>query len=114
MVILRGEIWWASLPEPTGSGPGYRRPVVVVQDDRFNDSRISTVIVAALTSNLRLGEAPGNVFLHHQESNLPNDSVINVSQILTIDKSLLAERVGQLNSETTGLLNDGLRLVVGI
>lgn len=114
MVIRRDEIYWASLPEPVGSGPGYRRPVVVVQDNRFNDSRIGTVIVAAVTSNLHLSEAPGNVFLSSHDSGLPHNSVVNVSQLLTVDKSLLSERVGPLSSEFIRSIDDGLRLVIGL
>ena len=92
----RGEIWWANLPEPVGSEPGYRRPVLIIQDDTFTQSRISTVIVAIITSNLRLAEAPGNVLLPSAASGLPKDSVANVSQILTLDKTFLVERVGSL------------------
>lgn len=114
MVIRRGEIYWASLTQPTGSGPGYRRPVVVVQDNRFNDSRISTVVVAAVTSNLRLAEAPGNVYLPRDDSGLPQDSVVNVSQLLTVDKSLLSERVRWLSPNLMRLVDDGLRLVIGL
>ena len=113
-MIRRGEIYWASLTQPTGSGPGYRRPVVIVQDNRFNDSRISTVVVAAVTSNLRLAEAPGNVYLPKDGSGLPQDSVVNVSQLLTIDKALLSERTGELSPEFFRLLDDGLRLVIGL
>ncbi len=87
--MRRGELWWASLSDPLGSAPGFRRPVVVIQCDSFNESRINTVVVAAVTSNLRLAKTPGNVLLDSGESNLPRDSVVNVSQILTIDKSFL-------------------------
>ena len=92
----RGEIWWASLDEPEGSGPGYRRPVLIVQSDEFNQSRIRTVVVIALTSNLKLAEAPGNVLIPRRQTGLPKDSVANVSQILTIDKDFLTEQVGAL------------------
>ena len=87
--MRRGELWWASLSDPLGSAPGFRRPVVVIQCDPFNESRINTVVVAAVTSNLRLAKTPGNVLLDSGESNLPRDSVVNVSQIMTIDKSVL-------------------------
>ena len=112
--MRRGEIWWASLPEPSGSGPGYPRPVVIIQDNRFNDSRINTAIVAVVTSNLGLAEVPGNVFLSIDESGLPKDSVVNVSQILTIDKALFTERVGLLPPETMAAVDGGLRLALGL
>ncbi len=114
MVIGRGQIWWAGLPDPRGSEPGYRRPVVVVQADSFNVSRIKTVLVAAITSNLRLAQAPGNVTLPQQESGLPKDSVINVSQLLTLDKSFLQEKVGTLRKQRLNTLEDGLRLVLSL
>lgn len=110
--MYRGEIWWANLPDPIGSEPGYRRPVLVIQDDTFNQSNINTLIIAVITSNLRLANAPGNIFLASQESGLPRDSVINVSQILTIDKSLLTERVGSLSSNLQADVDEGLRLVL--
>ena len=110
--MYRGEIWWANLPDPTGSEPGYRRPVLVIQDDTFNQSNINTLIIAVITSNLRLADASGNIFLSRQDSGLPRDSVINVSQILTIDKSLLTERVGSLSSNLQEDVDEGLRLVL--
>lgn len=110
--MYRGEIWWANLPDPTGSEPGYRRPVLVIQDDTFNQSNINTLIIVVISSNLRLANAPGNVFLSSQESDLPRDSVINVSQILTIDKSLLTERVSSLSSNLQADVDEGLRLVL--
>ena len=112
--MRRGEIWWASLPDPQGSGPGFRRPVLVVQDNPFNESRIRTVVVAAVSSNLRLGEAPGNILLHQDESRLPRDSVINVSQILTVDKAFLAEQVSVLPAEVIVRVDAGLKLVLGL
>ncbi len=112
--MIRGEIWWADLGLPQGSGPGFRRPVVIIQDDAFNRSRISTVIVASITSNLALAEAPGNVFLDVRESNLPKDSVINVSQIATLDKLCLIEKAGELPPDTLTELNQGLELVFGL
>ena len=112
--MRRGEIRWASLPAPQASGPGYRRPVVVVQSDQFNESRISTVIIAILTANLDLAGAPGNILLDRRESNLPSDSVINVSQVLTVDKSFLTEPVGRLSAQTMITMDAGLRLVMGL
>ena len=92
-MITRGEIWWAELEDPRGSEPGFRRPVVVVQADSFNRSQIGTVLVVAITSNLELAEAPGNVTLSRRASRLPRKSVVNVSQILTLDKGFLAKKV---------------------
>ncbi len=114
LVVRRGEIWWASLPAPQGSGPGYRRPIVVVQSDQFNESRISTVVIAIITSNLRLAAAPGNMLLDRYESGLPRDSVLNLSQVLTVDKSFLTERVGILSAQTISAMDAGLKLVMGL
>ena len=110
----RGEVWWASLPEPMGSGPGARRPVIVVQANEFNASRIHTVIVAVITSNLRLAAAPGNVLCQARETGLPRDSVVNVSQLITVDKSLLTERVRMLPARTLRQVEAGLRLVLSL
>jgi mRNA interferase MazF len=112
--MLRGEIWWASLPVPRGSEPGYRRPVVIVQSDAFNRSEISTIVVAAISSNLRLADAPGNIFLKRRDSKLPKESVINVSQILTLDKRYLAEKVGQLSTKHMRELDEGLKIALSI
>ena len=94
--MQRGEIWWASLPLPTKSGPGYRRPVLVMQSDDFNASRINTVIVVSITSNLRVAHAPGNVLCRKRQTKLSKDSVVNVSQVATVDKTLLTERISNL------------------
>src|SRR5215472_7446219 len=94
--LQRGEVWWADLPQPRRSEPGYRRPVVVVQADSFNRSRIQTVIVAVITSNVELAQAPGNVLLPARSAGLPRDSVVNVSQLLTLDRSFLTEPAGTL------------------
>jgi mRNA interferase MazF len=112
--MKRGEVWWATLPEPERSGPGYRRPVLVVQADAFNRSRIRTVLVAVLTSNLRLALAPGNVLLQSRDTGLPKDSVVNISQVITVDKSLLTEQVGAIRAAKLNAVNDGLRLVLGL
>jgi len=96
VVIQRGEIYWANLPEPTGSEPGYRRPVLVIQSDDFNRSRIATAIVVVITSNLKLAEAPGNVLLPKKATGLSKDSVANISQVLTVDKRFLTEKIGDL------------------
>jgi mRNA interferase MazF len=110
--VRRGEIWWADLPQPPGSGPGHVRPVVVVQADSFNESRIQTVIVAAVTTNLNLEKAPGNLMLRARDSGLPRDSVVNVSQLLTIDRSLLRDFVGRVPARKMGELDRGLRTVL--
>ena len=112
--MRRGEVWWASLPEPTGSGPGFRRPVLVVQSNSFNQSRISTVVVAVVTSNVALAEAPGNIHLAKSEAGLPRASVVNVSQLLTIDRALLTLRVKALSGQTMARVDEGLRLVMGL
>ncbi len=110
--MYRGEIWWANLPDPVGSEPGYRRPVLVIQDDTFTQSQISTVIVVIITSNIRLAEAPGNVLLPRGVSGLSRDSVVNVSQIFTIDKTFLAERIGSLPDYLQEEIDEGLRTVL--
>ncbi len=112
--MRRGEIWWASLGEPDGSGPGYRRPVLIVQSDDFNRSRISTVIVVALTSNIALAQAPGNVLLKARHAGLAKDSVVNVSQVITVDKQCLTEKVKKVEPSTMAEVDNGLRLVLAI
>lgn len=112
MVIERGDVWWAELDRPDGSEPGYRRPVLVVQSDAFNRSRIRSVIVIACTSNMRLLDAPGNVLLPMAESGLPRDSVLNVSQLLTIDRERLQERSGTVDMATMLQVEAGLHLVL--
>ena len=110
--MYRGEVWWANLPDPVGSEPGYRRPVLVIQDDTFTQSRISTVIVVIITSNIRLAEAPGNVILPCGVSGLSRDSVANVSQIFTIDKTFLVERIGSLPDYLQEDVDEGLRTIL--
>jgi mRNA interferase MazF len=110
--MYRGEIWWANLPNPVGSGPGYRRPVLVVQDDTFTQSRISTVIVVIITSNIQLAEAPGNVLLPREVSDLSRDSVANISQIFTVDKTFLVERIGSLPDYLQEEVDEGLRAIL--
>ena len=110
----RGEIWWAELPDPTASEPGFRRPVVIVQGNAFNRSRIRTVIAVVLTSNLRLAEAPGNVMVPASDSGLPKDSVANVSQVITVDRTFLTERCGRLRAHSIKSIDDGLRLVLSL
>lgn len=112
--MKRGEVWWASLPSPAGSGPGMRRPIVVVQSNPFNDSRIATVVIAVVTSNLALAEAPGNVRIVKSDSGLRKASVVNVSQVLTIDRTLLTDRIRALPAHLMQRVDAGLRLVLGL
>ena len=113
MVIAQGDVWWANLPMPKGSAPGYRRPVVVVQGDALNRSRISTVVCVPLTSNVKWANAPGNLFLSQRASGLPKDSVANVSQVVTLDKQTLTERVGKLSKPKLDLVLSGIDVVLG-
>lgn len=110
--MYRGEIWWADLPNPIGSEPGYRRPVLIIQDDTFTQSLIRTVIVVIITSNLELANAPGNVLLPRDATGLSRDSVANVSQIFTVDKVFLTERVGLLPVSLQEEVDEGLRTVL--
>lgn len=112
--MRRGELWWAALPEPRGSEPGYRRPVAIAQSDDFTKSRIETVIVASITTNTRLAFAPGNVFLRRREAGLRRDSVINVSQLLTVNKADLTECIGRLSPRRLEEFESGLRLVLAL
>jgi mRNA interferase MazF len=113
-VVIRGDIWWADLLQPQGSEPGYRRPVHIVQADEITASRIQTVLVVALTSNTRLAEAPGNVFLPKEMTGLSKDSVANVTQVLTIDKDFLTEQAGVVGRLHMRQIEDGLRLVLSL
>jgi mRNA interferase MazF len=113
VVISQGEVWWADLPAPAGSGPGFRRPVVVVQGDGLNRSRIATVICVPLTSNLKWALAPGNVRLSARITGLPKESVANVSQIIAIDKEFLRARVGKLSLPKLQLLLSGIDVALG-
>jgi mRNA interferase MazF len=114
VVVQRGEVWWADVGEPTGSAPGFRRPLLIVQADAFNRSRIDTTIAVVLTSNLRLLEAPGNVLVPKRASGLPKDSVANVSQLVTLDRSDLADRSGKVSADILAAVNAGLRLVLSL
>jgi len=112
--MRRGEIWWASLPEPAGSGPGFRRPILILSANSFNESRIGTLIAVVITSNLRLADAPGNVRLPARGLGLSKASVVNVSQIITLDKSFLSQRIGKLPPRLQTAVDDGVRLVLGV
>ena len=114
MVVERGEVWWADLGAPVGAEPGYRRPVVVVQSDAFNRSRIDTTIAVILTSNRQLLDAPGNVLIQAKQSGLSKDSVANVSQLVTLDLVTLTERVGRVPKRLLARIDDGLRLVLAL
>jgi mRNA interferase MazF len=113
VVISQGDVWWADLPEPIGSGPGFRRPIVVIQSDAFNRSRIATVVCVPLTTNTHWLNVPGNVQLPSGITNLPEDSVANASQVIAIDKALLFDRVGKLSRAKLELVLAGLDAVLG-
>jgi len=113
VVISQGDVWWADLPAPVGSAPGFRRPVVIIQGDAFNRSRISTVVCVPLTTNTRWADVPGNVLLASHVTNLPQDSVANASQVITLDKELLTEHVGKLTRAKLELVLAGLDAVLG-
>jgi mRNA interferase MazF len=113
VVISQGEIWWADLPPPAGSGLGFRRPVVVVQGDALNRSRIATVVCVPLTSNLKWAAAPGNLQFSARLTGLPKDSVANVSQIVTVDKAFLTSRAGKLPPRKLALLLAGIDIILG-
>ena len=111
MVISQGEIYWVDLGDPKGSEPGYLHPHIVIQNNVFNASRINTVVVCSLTSNLKRGDAPGNVVLQKGEANLPKKSVVNISQIFTVNKSDLAEKIGKVSENRIQEILDGIKLL---
>jgi mRNA interferase MazF len=113
VVISQGEIWWADLPAPTGSGPGFRRPVIIVQSDAFNRSSIRTVVCVPLTGQLKWASSPGNVALSKRLTGLPKESVANASQIISIDKELLLERIGKLPHRNLQLILLGVGIILG-
>ena len=112
-MIAQGEVWWADLGEPAGSGPGVRRPVVIVQGNPFNASALRTVVCVVLTSNLKWAEAPGNVMLPARATGLPKPSVANVSQVVTLDRDDLSERAGRLSASNLELVLAGIDIVLG-
>ena len=112
--MRRGEVWWASLSPPRGSEPGFRRPVVVVQSNEFNASRIATVVAVVLTSRMAVAEAPGNVVVRKRQSGLPRDSVANVSQVVTVNRTFLTEKAGNLPPRLMAAVDEGLRLVLSL
>jgi mRNA interferase MazF len=113
VVISQGDVWWADLPMPAGSGPGFRRPVVVVQGDALNRSRLATAVCVPLTTNLRWADAPGNVFLRARVTGLPKDSVANASQLISLDRDLLTECAGKLPRVKLNLILAGIDIVLG-
>lgn len=112
--MKRGQVWWAELDEPKASEPGYRRPVIIIQSDDFNESRINTVVAIALTTNLRLASAPGNVKLPKAKIGLTKESVANVSQVITLDKRYLSEEIGSIDRRTMLEIDEGIRLVLAL
>ena len=112
MAIDQGDVFWVDLGAPTGSAPGYRHPHVVIQNNLFNHSRINTVVVCGITSNLKRASAPGNVLLNAGEANLPKSSVVNISQLVTVDKSVLVEKIGSLSAKRMRQVLDGIHLLV--
>ena len=114
MEVVRGDIWWADLPDPIASDPGGTRPVLIVQANAFNRSRIATILVVVITTNERLGTLPGNVALPPHGTGLKKPSVVNVSQVITADRTFLRERIGRVSSETMSRVESGLKLVLGL
>jgi len=114
LVVERGQVWWADLGEPAGSEPGFRRPILVVQSDAFNRSRLRTIIAVVLTSNLQLVDAPGNVLVAAKAAGLPKDSVANVSQVITVDRDFLIESAGRIRGQLLKDVENGLRLILAL
>ncbi|MCY7375066.1 MAG: type II toxin-antitoxin system PemK/MazF family toxin [Pyrinomonadaceae bacterium] len=114
MVVERGEIWWANLLEPVGSSPGFPRPVLIIQSDKFNRSRINTVVIAIISTNLKLADSEGNVLLTARQTNLPKNSVVSISQLFTIDESVLRDFVGVLSANKMERVDKGLRLILSL
>lgn len=113
-VVFRGEVWRAKLPEPVGIEPGYRRPVLIIQINRFNRSRLATLLAVSITTNLALAELPGNVLIPAFEAGLNEDSVVNITQVITLDREFLESRIGALPEELLRRVEDGLRLIQGL
>ncbi|MEK7270399.1 MAG: type II toxin-antitoxin system PemK/MazF family toxin [Planctomycetota bacterium] len=112
--MVRGEVWWADIPEPAGSGPGYRRPVLVVQADEFNASRLGTVVVAMFTSNMKCQDLPGCVAVGRREGGLPKESVLNLTQVFTVDRRSLTARAGRLSEARMSDVDAVLRTVLAV
>lgn len=114
MVVRRGDIWWSNLPEPVGSGPGYPHPVLVIQSDRFNQSAINTVVIAIISKGTHLVGSEGNVLLTKEQTDLPHDSVVNVSQLFTVDEVVLRDHVSTISKRKMEQVDNGLRKVLGL
>ena len=114
MVIRRGELWWADLDAPIGSAPGFRRPVLVVQSDAFNQSTIASTVIVPLTTNIQRADAPGNVLIRARKTGLGKDSVVNVSQPVAVDRRALVERIGAVDGAIMTSVARGLRLVLDL
>ncbi len=112
--MIRGEIWWVDLGIPFGSEPGFRRPVLIVQNNAFNESNINTIIVVPLTTNMNLANAPGNVTLSRKETNLSKDSIVNVSQIVTLDRERFINKVSELKTKSINKIEEGIKLVLSL
>ncbi len=112
--MIRGEIWWVDLGIPFGSEPGFKRPVLIVQNDSFNESNINTIVVVPLTTNMNLAEAPANFILTRKDTNLPKDSVVNVSQIVTLDRERFISKVSELKSKSMKKIEEGIRIVLSL
>lgn len=112
--MIRGEIWWVDLGIPFGSEAGFKRPVLIVQNDSFNESNINTIVVVPLTTNMNLAEAPANVMLTRKDTNLPKDSVVNVSQIVTLDRERFISKVSELKSKSMKKIEEGIRIVLSL
>ena len=112
MVISQGEIYWVDMSEPRGSEPGYRHPYVIIQNDAFNKSNINTVLACALISNIKLASSPCNVLLNKGDGNLPKASVVNISQVATLNKTELKEKIGQLSKDKVAAIIDGINCII--
>ncbi|MCG6142690.1 type II toxin-antitoxin system PemK/MazF family toxin [Leptospira bourretii] len=112
--MTRGEIWWVDLGIPFGSEPGYKRPVLIIQDNSFNESNINTIIVVPLTTNLNIATAPGNVLLSRKDTNLSKDSVVNVSQIVTLDRERFINKASELKIKNIKKVEEGIKLVLSL
>lgn len=112
--MIRGEVWWVDLGIPFGSEPGFRRPVLIVQEDSFNQSKINTIIVVPMTTNIKLAEAPGNILLSKKDTQLSKDSVVNVSQIVTLDRERFIERISKISVKNMKKVEDGIKLILSL
>jgi mRNA interferase MazF len=112
--MIRGEVWWVDLGIPFGSEPGFKRPVLIVQEDSFNQSKINTIIVVPMTTNIKLAGAPGNILLSKKDTQLSKDSVVNVSQIVTLDRERFIERISKISVKNLKKVEDGIKLILSL